>query len=245
MKHFALIALLALAAAACQPSTPKAETDKPVAAQPNDGKPADQAAADKPADKVADKPAADKAAAPAMSAAVGKPAPDFSLTSLDGKPIKLSDHQGKVVVLEWFNPGCPFVKAAHEHGSLKTLAKDNASKEVVWLAINSGAPGKQGHGKEANTAGREAFGLDHPILFDEDGKVGKMYGAERTPHMYVIDAKGTLIYRGALDNTGSGRPEDVDTVENYVQQAIDAAIKGAPVKTPETKAYGCSVKYAG
>ncbi|MEL6181854.1 MAG: thioredoxin family protein, partial [Myxococcota bacterium] len=222
---------------------PEAEAEKPMASS------ADKAPNNTPAtqDKAATKPAAQPGATPdtATAAALGKPAPDFTLTSLEGKTVRLSEHKGSVVVLEWFNPDCPFVRAAHEKGELKTMAQTTTGKGVVWLAINSGAPGKQGHGKDANTQGRERFGLNHPILMDETGKVGKRYGAKRTPHMFVIDKEGKLVYRGALDNTGSGVSADVDTVENYVQQAIDSAMEGKPVATPETKAYGCSVKYAG
>ena len=114
---------------------------------------------------------------------------------------------------------------------------------MVWLAINSGAPGKQGHGGDANRTGKAAFKLDHPILLDEQGNVGRAYGAKHTPHMYVIDPKGVLVYAGAIDNTGGGEPEKDDKVVNYVQVALDEVAAGKPVSTPETEAYGCSVKY--
>src|SRR3954462_2175374 len=134
-------------------------------------------------------------------AEVGKPAPDFTLKDLDGKEVRLSSFKGKTVVLEWFNPGRPFVKAAHTKGSLKDAAKRNTKNGVVWLAINSGAPGKQGAGVDANRDGAKGFGMDHPVLLDEGGTVGKTYGATNTPHMMVIDDKGTLVYRGAIDNS--------------------------------------------
>ena len=171
-----------------------------------------------------------------------EPAPDFTLNDLDGKPFTLSAHKGKIVVLEWFNPECPYVKAAHGEGSLKTAAKDN--DDVVWVAINSGAEGNQGHGLEVNKKGAADFGMEHPILLDEDGKVGRLYDAQRTPHMYVIDTKGTLVYRGGLDTSGSGFPKDSKgPLRNHVQQAIIDLREGKPVAVPTTKSWGCSVKY--
>ena len=193
---------------------------------------------------IADKKPA-PASAPATTLEIGKPAPDFTLTSLDGKEVKLSSFKGKSVVLEWFNPDCPFVKTCHNDGQLKGLAAKH--KDVVWLAINSGAPGKQGHGKETNEKGKKAFGIGYPILFDADGKVGRMYKAERTPHLYIVDKDGNLAYRGAIDNTRSGRAEDAPDGKliNYVEEALKDIAAGKKVRTPETKAYGCSVKYAG
>jgi peroxiredoxin len=190
---------------------------------------------------------AQTAAAPGSSAAMqqaelGKPAPDFELVDLEGKAVKLSDHAGKIVVLEWFNPDCPFVKRNHEQGPLKDLAKRVRDKGVVFLAVNSGAPGKQGHGKEANVAGRDRYGIDYPILLDESGKVGRAYGAKATPHMYVVDTKGVLVYAGAIDNAPDGEPDDGKLVD-HVSQAIEDLSAGRAVATPETKAYGCSVKY--
>jgi peroxiredoxin len=180
---------------------------------------------------------------PAMQQAeLGKPAPDFELVDLDGKTVKLSDHAGKIVVLEWFNPDCPFVKRNHEQGTLKGLAKRVRDQGVVFIAINSGAPGKQGHGRDANVAGRDRYGIDYPILLDESGKVGKAYGAKATPHMYVVDAKGVLVYAGAIDNAPDGDPDDGKLVD-HVSQAIEDLSAGRAVAVPETKAYGCGVKY--
>jgi peroxiredoxin len=181
------------------------------------------------------------AAATAPEAAVGRPAPDFTLPSLDGPAVTLSAHKGKIVVLEWFNPECPFVRAAHTEGVLKDLAAKNP--DVIWLAVNSGAPGKQGHDPEVNRKGKAEFGLTHPILLDADGKVGRLYAAQRTPQMVVIDAAGTLVYRGGLDNTGSGRPSDANPFINYVEQALGDLRAGRPVAVPEAKPWGCSVKY--
>jgi peroxiredoxin len=179
-------------------------------------------------------------------AKVGAPAPDFELPDLDGKRVKLSDLRGKIVVLEWFNPECPFVKASHTKGSLVDTAKRQTASGVVWLAVNSNAAGKQGAGAEKNREGKERFALTHPILLDETGQVGKRYDAKRTPHMYVIDTKGTLVYRGAIDNSPDGEgesPKDGKLV-NYVDTALADLGAGRPVATAETEAYGCSVKYA-
>lgn len=181
------------------------------------------------------------AATPAV-AEVGKPAPAFELADLDGKEISLSDHKGKIVVLEWFNPGCPYVVRNHEKDSLKTTAADLAKDGVVWLAINSGAPGKQGHGKELNAKAAEKWGMRHPILVDEKGEVGRAYGAKTTPHMYVIDAKGVLAYAGAIDNDQNGKLGPDERV-NYVREAVAALKAGKPVETTTTRPYGCGVKY--
>jgi len=195
-------------------------------------------------------PEAAKAAAPVASAAttlaaVGSLAPDFTLSDLDGKSVSLSAFRGKTVVLEWFNPECPFVRASHTKGSLKDAASRHEKEGIVWLAINSGAPGKQGAGRDANVQGRDRFGLTHPILLDESGKVGKLYGAERTPHVYVIDPKGTLVYRGAIDNSpdGEGDSPTSGTLIRHVDVALSELAQGKPVTVRETTAYGCSVKY--
>lgn len=179
-------------------------------------------------------------------AQVGQPAPAFELKDLDGKSVKLADFAGKVVVLEWFNPDCPFVKAAHGKGSLVDTAQRAARRNVVWLGVNSGALGKQGATVEANRAGVSKFGLSHPILLDVDGAVGHAYGATNTPQMYVIDTTGKLVYRGAIDNSpdGEGQSPQGGPLVNYVDQALDAVLAGKPVATPVTKAYGCGVKYA-
>jgi peroxiredoxin len=179
------------------------------------------------------------------SAKLGAPAPDFELPDLEGKLVKLSSFRGKTVVLEWFNPGCPFVKASHTKGSLVDTAARHQKNGVVWLAINSGAKGKQGHGVDANRAGKEAFKLDHPILLDESGAVGHAYAAAHTPHLFVIDPKGVLVYRGAIDNSpdGEGDSPSGGKLVNYVDAALAEVAAGKPVSTAETEAYGCSVKY--
>ncbi|MCR9164175.1 MAG: thioredoxin family protein [bacterium] len=183
------------------------------------------------------------AIAAGAKAEVGKPAPDFTLRDTDGVSHTLSAYAGKTIVLEWFNPQCPFVKHAHTEGSLVTMAKDETAKEVVWLAVNSGAPGKQGHGAEANTEGKTTFGLQHPILLDETGAVGRAYGAQKTPHVYLIDAEGTLRYRGAIDNAPFGEVDGGGETVNYLGAALEELRAGTPVSTAETPPYGCSVKY--
>ena len=184
-------------------------------------------------------------AAPALAAEVGQPAPDFTLSDLDGKPHRLSDLKGKIVVLEWFNPGCPYVGNSHTKGSLVDTAARKTREGVVWLAVNSGSPGKQGHGVEVNRAAAKAWSLSHPILLDEAGTVGKAFGATNTPHMFVVGKDGKLAYKGAIDNSPDGErgsPQGGTLVE-YVSAAIDDLAAGRPVRTAETKPYGCSVKY--
>jgi peroxiredoxin len=201
----------------------------------------------KPPPAAADSAVATSAPAPVVAKAeVGKAAPDFTLKDLDGKDVGLSSFKGKIVVLEWFNPGCPFVKNAHMKGSLKDAAKRHQKSGVVWLAVNSGAPGKQGHGVETNREAKRALSMDHPILLDEAGDVGRAYGATNTPHMMVIDAKGTLVYRGAIDNSpdGEGESPTDGKLVSYVDEALAAIAAGKAPETAETKAYGCGVKFA-
>jgi peroxiredoxin len=180
-------------------------------------------------------------------AVVGQPAPDFQLQDLDGKTVKLSDYKGKVVVLEWFNPGCPFVRASHTSakGGLHNLPQKALQNGVVWLAINSSAKGKEGNGVDASRKAEDAFHMNYPVLLDESGSVGHMYGATNTPNMYVIDKSGTLVYGGAIDNSpdAEGESPTGPTLVNYVSDALDAINAGKPVAVPQTKAYGCGVKY--
>jgi peroxiredoxin len=197
----------------------------------------------KPAAVSADSHTPAAAAGPGVE--VGKEAPDFTLKDFDGKTVHLADLRGKTVVLEWFNPDCPFVKASHTKGSLKGLAKRWTDKGVVWLGVDSSGAGKQGHDAESVAAGKKAFEIDHPILVDESGKVGHLYGATNTPHLFVVDPKGVLVYRGAIDNSpdGEGESPTGGKLVNYVDAALSAVTAGKPVETATTKAYGCSVKY--
>ncbi len=185
------------------------------------------------------------AAASPGGATVGQPAPAFTLKDLEGKEVSLASLKGKIVVLEWFNPGCPFVQKSHGKGSLKGFAKQAVEKGAVWLSINSGAPGKQGAGLETNQKGAKDLGVENPILLDEDGKVGRAYGATNTPHVFVVDAQGVLAYAGAIDNSpdGEGESPQGGKLVNYADQALGELLAGKPVSVPTTKAYGCSVKY--
>ncbi len=194
-------------------------------------------------------PPPDAGAGPAIpsgaKAEVGKPAPVFTLPDTEGNLIRLDQFKGKRVVLEWFNPGCPFVKASHTKGSLKGEAAKVTAKGVVWLAINSSAPGKEGNGVDKSVEWKSKYSLTHPVLLDPSGEVGHAYGATNTPHMFVIDEKGTLVYRGAIDNSPDAEGESPENgkLVNYVDSALSDLASGRPLATRETKAYGCSVKY--
>ncbi|MFO0744924.1 MAG: thioredoxin family protein [Myxococcota bacterium] len=182
--------------------------------------------------------------APAGSlATAGSAAPDFTLKDLDGKDVSLASFRGKTVVLEWYNPDCPFVRAQHSEGPMRTMAKEVAAKGVVWLSINSSAAGKEGNGVDRNKASVTEYGIENPILLDESGAVGKLYQARTTPHMVVIAPDGTLAYLGAIDNAPLGRVPESGYV-NHVSEALADLAAGRPVKVPQTKGYGCSVKYA-
>lgn len=197
--------------------------------------------------KVAAPPKADgakPAEASGPAAELGKPAPDFTLTDTDGKAVTLSSLKGKIVVLEWFNADCPFVKRNHTQGSLKAYGNEAAGKgDVVWLAINSSADGKQGAGVARNKEARTQYGMSYPVLMDEAGTVGKKYGAKTTPHMFVVDKAGNLAYSGSIDNAPDGDPRDTPTVVNFVNAAIEDLRAGKPVAKPKTDPWGCGVKY--
>lgn len=174
-------------------------------------------------------------------AQVGQPAPAFELKDTAGNTVRLSDFKGKVVVLEWFNPECPFVVKHHElHPTMLNLYNAHKDQGVVWLAINSGAPGKQGAGLELNQKFKTEWKIPYPILLDESGTVGRAFGAERTPHMMIINKDGVLVYRGAIDDNRSAR--ELGQV-NFVAKALEQLLKGETITTPETTAYGCTVKY--
>lgn len=178
---------------------------------------------------------------------IGKPAPEFTATDSNGKSHKLSDFKGKTVVLEWTNPDCPFVQKHYKTGNMQALQADATKDGIVWLSINSGAPGKQGHldGAKANQSIAATKSRPSAYLLDPEGQVGKLYNARTTPHMYVIDAKGALVYMGGIDSNSSADPATIKTATNYVRAALADLKAGQPVKTATTQPYGCSVKYAG
>jgi peroxiredoxin len=180
------------------------------------------------------------------AAEVGKPAPEFSLTDTQGTSHKLSDFKGKTVVLEWINHGCPFVVKHYSEGHMQALQKKYTEKGVVWLAICSSAPGKEGHLSPAdwNKTTAEKKAASTAVLLDEDGKVGQLYGAKTTPHMYVVNAEGVLVYNGAIDSIKSTRASDIAQAENYVSKALDELLAGKAVSLASTAPYGCGVKYA-
>lgn len=172
----------------------------------------------------------------------GDTAPAFELQDLDGNAVSLASYAGKTVVLEWFNPGCPYVVAAHTDGPLSDQAGRVVSDDVVWLAINSGAPGKQGHGLDANRAAAAEWSMAHPILIDETGTIGRAYGATNTPQMVVVKPDGTVGYYGAVDNAPLGNQQG-GTYTNYVDAALTDLAAGNDIAQARTRPYGCSVKY--
>lgn len=182
----------------------------------------------------------------AATATVGEKAPDFTLPAADGGDKALSSFAGKIVVLEWHNKGCPFVKKHYDSGNMQALQKEFTGKDVVWLTINSSAPGKQGHESAADAlaTAKAANAAPSHILLDEKGEVGKMYGATTTPAMYVIDKEGKLAYAGSIDDNSSPDQETIKGAKNYVRDAVEALAAGKPVAVATTKSYGCGVKYA-
>lgn len=179
------------------------------------------------------------------SPTVGAPAPDFSLTDSSGKPQTLSQYKGKTVVLEWNNPGCPFVKKHYESGNIPKQQAAATSAGIVWLTINSGAEGKQGHvdGSAAGDFIARYHATPTAYLIDSDGKVGHLYGAKTTPHLFVIDAAGTVRYMGGIDSIASTDKDDLAKATQYVPQALAELKAGKVVSVPTSMPYGCGVKY--
>jgi peroxiredoxin len=179
-------------------------------------------------------------------ATVGQTAPNFTLTGADNKPHSLADYKGKYVVLEWTNPNCPFVHKFYDSGTMQALQRKETAKGVVWLRINSGAPGHDGYQDPAALA---AYVKSNHVaatesLVDPDGTVGHEYGARTTPHMFVINPKGDLVYAGGIDNKPSPDPAEIPTATNYVAASLSESMAGQPVKVATAPPYGCSVKYA-
>lgn len=186
------------------------------------------------------------AGAAAASPEIGKAAPEFSLPDSNGKVVGLADHRGSFVVLEWTNHDCPFVRKHYGSGNMQKLQKEAIIKDVVWLSVISSAPGRQGYVSpdEANELTHARNASPSAVLMDPDGKTGKLYGARTTPHMFIVDPEGTLIYMGGIDDKPSTRRSDVDIARNYVRVALAQAMNGKPVAEAVTRPYGCSVKYA-
>ena len=176
---------------------------------------------------------------------VGSAAPDFAAKDSKGETQTLAQYKGKFVVLEWFNPECPFVKKHYGSGNMQNLQKEYTGKGVVWLTVDSSAPGTEGNltADQAQKVVSSWNGHETAFLLDPDGKVGRAYGAKNTPHMFVINPEGKVVYEGAIDSKRSPYPQDIPTSTNYVKVALDEALAGKPVTTPDTKPYGCSVKY--
>ena len=185
-------------------------------------------------------------AAPARAATVGAAAPDFQLKDTTGRVVKLADFKGKHVVLEWTNPGCPFVVKHYGSQNMQGLQKEFTAKNVVWLSVSSTAKGHYDYLEPAAlTAKYKEWGsAQSAMLMDDAGTVGKAYAARTTPHMYVIDPAGKLVYAGGIDDKRSANPADVKDAKNFVRAALGESMAGKPVSTPTATPYGCSVKYA-
>ena len=190
--------------------------------------------------------AASLAVAPALAAPqVGQPAPNFKLADTNGKAVTLSDFRGKTVVLEWNNPECPFVRKHYGSGNMQKTQAAAKKNGVVWLTINSSAPGKQGHmnGAQAKASVAELKAQPTAYLLDPNGVVGKTYDAKTTPHMYIVNKAGTLVYAGGIDDKPTPNPADVNGARNHVLAALAELNAGKAVSVTTSRPYGCNVKY--
>lgn len=176
---------------------------------------------------------------------INAPAPDFTGVDSDGNSHTLSQYRGKTVVLEWTNHDCPYVRKHYDSGNMQALQRSATNDGIVWLSIISSAPGKQGHvsGSKANALTKERKASPTAVILDPKGEIGRQYGAKTTPHMYIIDARGTLVYMGGIDSIPSSNPADIERATNYVDVALRALADGKPVTENVTRPYGCSVKY--
>src|ERR1700724_2551623 len=176
---------------------------------------------------------------------VGSAAPDFSLPDAKGQTHALSDYKGKYVVLEWFNPECPFVKKHYGGGNMQKLQEQYTGKGVVWLTIDSNAPGTEGtlSPDQAEKTANAWKTKQTALLLDPEGKAGRAYGAKNTPNMVIINPEGKIVYEGAIDSKASPNPADIPSSTNYVKAALDESLARKPVSNSQTKQYGCSVKY--
>lgn len=175
----------------------------------------------------------------------GTPAPAFNVTDAKGKAHTLSSHKGKWVVLEWYNKDCPYVKKHYGSGNMQKLQKTYSDKGVVWLTVISSAKGKQGHftPEQATQDHAKNKSAAAAVLLDESGEMGRAYGAKTTPHMYVINPEGAVVYAGGIDDNNSANPKVIPTSKNFVAMALDAGLAGKSIETPSAAPYGCSVKY--
>jgi len=180
------------------------------------------------------------------AAQVGEPAPDFTATDSNGQIHKLSEYQGKFVVLEWTNRGCPYTQKHYNSGNMQRLQREWTSRGVVWLTVISSAPGKQGYvtASEENAYLKQANAAPTGVLLDPAGTLGHLYDAKTTPHIFIINPKGALIYNGAIDDRPTTDVSDVNGAKNYVSLALEEATSVKPVSNPTSRPYGCSVKYA-
>jgi len=181
----------------------------------------------------------------AWAAKVNEPAPDFTATDSNGNVHKLSEYRGKFVVLEWTNRGCPYTQKHYNSGNMQRLQKEWTSKGVIWLTVVSSAPGKQGYvtGTEENAYLKQVNAAPTAVLLDPTGQLGHLYDAKTTPHIFIINPQGTLIYNGAIDDRPTTDLADVNGAKNYVTAALDEATSGKPVSLATSSPYGCSVKY--
>ncbi|PTQ10944.1 thioredoxin family protein [Sphingomonas oleivorans] len=177
---------------------------------------------------------------------IGAPAPAFSGVDSNGRPVKLADYRGRTVVLEWNNPGCPFVQKHYRSGNMQKTQARARQDGAVWLSVNSGASGKQGHmtGAAANGFVKAQKAQPTAYLLDPSGAIGRAYAAKTTPEIYVIDAKGILVYQGAIDDRPTADPADIAGARNHVLAALAEVKAGKQVSVAQTRSYGCSVKYA-
>lgn len=190
-------------------------------------------------------PAKAETSAPMTVATVGRAAPDFKGKDTNGKEQTLSQYKGKIVVLEWTNPDCPYVHKHYESGNMQSLQKEALAQDVVWLTVASSAIGKEGYygAAESNKWMVDNKSAPTARLMDPTGVIGHLYGAKTTPHMFVVNPEGTLVYSGAIDDNDSFKQETISGAKNYVREAIKSIKAGTPVEVATTKAYGCSVKY--
>ena len=182
----------------------------------------------------------------ALAVTVGQPAPGFTAVDSNGKSRTLADYRGKYVVLEWHNQGCPYTKKHYASGNMQNLQKEWTAKGVVWFTVISSAPGTQGFvtPSQENDYVKQVSAAPTAVLMDPQGTLGRLYAAKTTPHMFIIDPNGTLIYNGAIDDHATSDAADIGQSKNYVSTALSEAMAGKPVTEPATRPYGCSVKYA-